>query len=221
MIDGRTVINISNRHPRVFKNLNLFAGSEFTPNAVGAITNFTITSEECFLKKDVFESSTTFWDPPPGYIFEDSAPAQVYYKLFTQRMTISNANETCENDRGSMKFPIFLPGPINAAENNQLRQIMQAYNLKNIWLGIQRSTKNIDGWIHNSNLQKEHEYFNWALWDDGPSVGTAKEPNNVDGIEDFLMVDIPEMNSGGKELFWNDIFPAAENPFICLAIVRG
>ena len=221
MIDGQTVINIPNRHPRVFENLNVFAG--ITTSAVGTMTNFTITSDECFLKKDVFESSTTYWDSPAGYVFEDSAPAQVYYKFFDQRMTISNANATCESDRGQTKFPIFLPGPINDDENNQLRQIMEAYNLKNIWLGIQRSTKNTTAWIHNSNLQKDHEYFNWALWDNGPSVGTAKEPNNVDGIEDFLMVDIPDSttNSGSKELFWNDIHPAFENPFICHAIVRG
>ena len=223
MIDGQTVINIPNRHPRVFDNLNLFAGSGFAPSAVGTITNFTITSEECFLKKDVFESSTTIWDSPAGYIFEDSAPAQVYYKLFDQRTTISNANATCESDRGQTKFPIFLPGPINDDENNQLRQIMEGNNLKNTWLGIQRSTENITNWIYHRNLQIKHEYFNWGLWEEGPSMGTQKEPDNFGGGENYVMVGIPDSttNSGGTELFWYDVPFDMELPFICLSIVRG
>ena len=217
MIDGQTVINIPNRHPRVFKNLNLFAGSGFAPSAVGTITNFTITSEECFLKKDVFESSTIFWDSPAGYIFEDSAPAQVYYKIVHQALPNIDAITTCESDG------VYLPGPINVAENNQLRHIMEGNNLKNTWLGIQRSTENITNWIYHRNLQIKHEYFNWGLWEEGPSMGTPKEPDNFGGGENYVMVGIPDSttNSGGTELFWYDVPFDMELPFICLSIVRG
>ena len=51
MIDGQTVINIPNRHPRVFKNLNLFAGSGFAPSAVGTITRDNHAENRVFTKR--------------------------------------------------------------------------------------------------------------------------------------------------------------------------
>ena len=210
-IDGATRINIRNRYPRVFKNLNLFAGNHWHPSAHGTIKNFVITSEDCFRRSEILRSTTSFWQSPIEFQFEVWSSAEVYYKVYNQQTTVSEANDTCQNDHQT-EFPIFLPGPINDEENNQLRFIMEKNQLGNMWLGIQRPTENTDGWFHEQNRQNGHMYFNWGLSADGQTP----EPNNVDNIETNVAADLIE-----NKLVWNDVPPDSTLPFICLAMVRG
>ena len=224
-INGSMVIDILNRYPRVFQNLDIFAGSESMANAVGNIENFVITSEQCFSKQEVFKSSTKFWESPTEYAFiGDALSGQMYYNVFDQA-NVSIAKATCKTDHVKTKFPIFLPGPRNVNENNQLRFIMEdnkinGEQLKEIWLGVQRSTNNIEDWIHYSNLNHKHEYFNWDVNENK----IPKEPNNAgkplekNVIEKNVMATLPDNDA---ELYWNDINPEEQYPFICLAIIRG
>ena len=214
-INGSTRINIRNRYPRVFKNLNLFAGNHWHPSANGNIKNFVITSEDCFRRDDILRSTTSFWQSPIEFEFEVWSSAEVYYKVYNQHKTVSEANDACKNAHQT-EFPIFLPGPINDDENNHLRFIMEQNQLTNIWLGIQRPTENTDGWFHEQNQKNGHKYFNWKLSDDGQ---TPLEPNNVDNEETNVAGGL--IGESSKELVWNDVPPDWTLPFICLTMVRG
>ena len=212
-INESTRINIRNRYPRVFKNLNLFAGNPWHPSAYGNIKNFVITSEDCFRTSEILKSTTSFWQSPLEFEFEVWSSAEVYYKVYIQQKTVSEANDTCKNGH---QFPVFLPGPINDDENNHLRFIMENKQLYKIWLGIQRPTGNTDGWFHEQNRKNGHEYFNWKLSADSQ---TPLEPNNVNNIETNVAGDL--IGESSKELVWNDVPPDTTLPFICLGMVRG
>ena len=217
-IDGPERINVPNRYPRVFKNLDLYAGNHWDQNAIGNMKNFIITSEDCFQRSQILTSTTTFWQSPmaSGFEFEDWPSAQVYYQHFTEPKDPSTASARCKTYRDQTNFPIYLPGPENDDENNNLRFIMNKFQLQNTWLGIQRSSENTDDWFHEKNPINKQKYFNWKKATDGSLL----EPNNADGIETNVVAKVIEINSL-EELVWNDGPPAWTHPFICLAKVRG
>ena len=215
-IDGSQKINVPNRYPRVFKKLDLFAGNHWDENAIGNMTNFIITSEDCFTRSEILTSTTTFWQSPMafGFEFKDWDFARIYYKIFTESHDASTASDTCKNYRNRTNFPIFLPAPENVDDNNNLRFIMNEFQLNNIWLGIQRPIEKVNDWFHEKNPSNKQKYFNWEKTTDG------SEPNNAYNIETSVAAKLKEINSL-EELVWNDIQPTSTYPYICLASLRG
>lgn len=198
-----------NRYPRVFKNLNVFAGNQWHLNSLGNIKKFSITSEDCFNRSEILESTTSYWQSPNEFEFLDWPSAQVYFKVYSQPTTASDANNTCYSAHQT-EFPIFLPGPLNDDENNNLGIVMKNKKLESIWLGIQRPIDNNDGWFHEQIPKNRQVYFKWRKYSD------FNEPNNVDDLETNVAAVLTD-----DQLVWNDLSPTSTLPFICLAIVRG
>ena len=217
-IDGSQKINVPNRYPRVFKKLDLFAGNHWDQNASGNMKHFIITSEDCFWRREILNSTTTFWQLPMEYGFEykEWSSAQVYYKIETEFHNANTASDTCKSYRDRTGFPIFLPGPENVDDNKNLHFIMNQFELKTIWLGIQRPFENVNGWFHEKNPSNEQKYFNWEKTTDGFAV----EPINANDIKTSVAAKLQEINSL-EELVWNDIQPTSTYPYICLASLRG